>query len=204
MDLVKARTDCPGLSLPGTLLNTLFAAAALYPRASMQELAELAGISRATLHRLCGTRDNLDSQLEQHARATLECILDSVAPLAPSPLAALRQLIREHLARGELIAFMMSRYHANLQANGQREADWQFYLDKLDALFLSGQQQGTFRIDVTAALLTELFITLLYATVDARQRGRMPSADDRIMEQFFLQGSATRLPSPTLQSTVGY
>ncbi|MCE1117678.1 TetR/AcrR family transcriptional regulator [Pseudomonas sp. NMI795_08] len=166
----------------------------------MQELAELAGISRATLHRLCGTRDNLDSQLERHARETLERILDSVAPLASSPLAALRQLIGEHLARGELMAFLVSRYHANLQANGQREADWQFYLDKLDALFLSGQQQGTFRIDVTAALLTELFMTLLYATVDARLRGRMPSASDGIMEQIFLLGTASR--TPALQLTV--
>ncbi|WP_269807627.1 MULTISPECIES: TetR/AcrR family transcriptional regulator [Pseudomonas] len=200
MNPIASRLDSPGLPLPATLLNTLFAAAALQPRASMQELAELAGISRATLHRLCGTRDNLDSQLERHARETLERILDSVAPLASSPLAALRQLIGEHLARGELMAFLVSRYHANLQANGQREADWQFYLDKLDALFLSGQQQGTFRIDVTAALLTELFMTLLYATVDARLRGRMPSASDGIMEQIFLLGTASR--TPALQLTV--
>lgn len=196
LDPIASHLDPLGPPLPGNLLNTLCAAVALQPRASMQELAELAGISRATLHRLCGTRDRLDSQLERHARATLERMLDDVDPLVSSPLLALRQLIHEHLAQGELLAFLVSHYHCNLQAHGRREADWQFYLDKLDALFLCGQQQGAFRIDVTAALLTELFMTLLYATVDARQRGRMPRACDRTMEQMFLQGIAPRSPAP--------
>jgi TetR/AcrR family transcriptional repressor of mexCD-oprJ operon len=61
----------------------------------MRELAMLAGISRATLHRQCGTRENLDSQREQQAKDTLLQILDNIDPLsATQPQAALRQLTR--------------------------------------------------------------------------------------------------------------
>lgn len=109
--LLMTTSGFPPSSLSTKLVNALYAAAALRPRASMGELAALAGISRATLHRYCGTRENLDSQLEQHAKNTLMQILDNSGALASTePLAALRQLIREHLAQGELIAFLASRY----------------------------------------------------------------------------------------------
>lgn len=181
----------PPPSLPGKLVNTLYAAAALRPRASMGELAALAGISRATLHRYCGTRDNLDSQLEQHAKGTLLQILDNSDTLAlTEPLAALRQLIHAHLAQGELIAFLASRYPVHMSV----QHDLQFYLERLDGLFLNGQRQGVFRTDVTAALLTEMFVSLLHGAVDARQRGRAPRESATMLENAFLQGIATRAP----------
>ncbi|WP_409314053.1 TetR/AcrR family transcriptional regulator [Pseudomonas putida] len=184
-------SDFPPSTLPAKLVNALYAAAALRPRASMGELAVLAGISRATLHRYCGTRDNLDSQLEQHAKDTLMQILDNSGTLAcREPLAALRQLIRAHLAQGELIAFLASRYPVHMSV----QHDLRFYLERLDALFASGQRQGVFRADVTAALLTEMFVSLLHGMVDARQRGRAPRECATVLESAFLQGIAKRAP----------
>ncbi|WP_165837356.1 TetR/AcrR family transcriptional regulator [Pseudomonas sp. CC120222-01a] len=186
-----ATSDFPFSSLPAKLVNALYAAVALRPRASMGELAVLAGISRATLHRYCGTRDNLDCQLEQHAKGTLMQILDNSGMLAgKEPLAALRQLIHAHLAQGELIAFLASRYpvHMSLQH------DLRFYVERLDALFFSGQRQGVFRADVSAPLLTEMFVSLLHGMVDARQRGRAPSESATVLEHAFLQGIARRAP----------
>ncbi|WP_070094738.1 transcriptional regulator [Pseudomonas sp. GTC 16473] len=173
-------SDFPPSTLPAKLVNALYAAAALRPRASMGELAVLAGISRATLHRYCGTRDNLDSQLEQHAKDTLMHILDNSGTLA----------CREPLAQGELIAFLASRYPVHMSV----QHDLRFYLERLDALFASGQRQGVFRADVTAALLTEMFVSLLHGMVDARQRGRAPRECATVLESAFLQGIATRAP----------
>ena len=189
--LLMTTSGFPPSSLSTKLVNALYAAAALRPRASMGELAALAGISRATLHRYCGTRENLDSQLEQHAKNTLMQILDNSGALASTePLAALRQLIREHLAQGELIAFLASRYPVHMSV----QHDLRFYLERLDALFFSGQRQGVFRADVTAALLTEMFLSLLHGMVDARQRGHAPSERAKMLENAFLQGIATRAP----------
>ncbi|MGE8065064.1 TetR/AcrR family transcriptional regulator [Pseudomonas sp. NPDC089569] len=156
----------------------------------MGELAALTGISRATLHRYSGTRDNLDSQLGQHAKEALLQILDNIDLLTTQPLAAVRQLIQEHLAQGELIAFLASRYPVHMGVQG--ETDLQFYLERLDALFFNGQQQGVFRVDVTATLLTEMFVSLLHGAVDARQRGRTPRECSKILESVFLRGIATQ------------
>jgi len=181
----------PLSSLPAKLVNILYAAVALRPRASMGELAVLAGISRATLHRYCGTRDNLDSQLEQHAKDTLMQILDNSGTLvAKEPLAALRQLIHAHLAQAELVAFLASRYPVHMS----EQHDLRFYVERLDALFFSGQRQGVFRADVSAALLTEMFVSFLHGMVDARQRGRAPRESATVLEHAFLQGIARRAP----------
>ncbi|WP_279614944.1 hypothetical protein [Pseudomonas guariconensis] len=72
--------------------------------------------------------------------------------------------------------------------------DLRFYLERLDALFFSGQRQGVFRADVTAALLTEMFVSLLHGMVDARQRGRAPRESATVLENAFLQGIAARAP----------
>lgn len=47
----------------------------------------------------------------------------------------------------------------------------------LAVFFLRGQQQGVFRIDITVAVFTELFITLIYGMADAERRGRAASAN---------------------------
>jgi len=188
MDSAISGIGFAGLPLPDRLVNALYTAVALRPGASMGELAAMAGVSRATLHRYCGTRDNLDSQLWQHARAALLRILGNIDQPGTEPLAALARLIREHLAEGELIAFLTSRYLMHMSTQGQ--TDLQFYLERLDAFFFNGQQRGVFRVDITAALLTEMFVSLLQGCVDARLRGRVPRGCSQMLESVFLRGIA--------------
>ncbi len=48
-----------------------------------------------------------------------------------------------------------------------------------------------FRIDITAAVFTELFITLVYGMVDAERRGRAASSNSaHTLEQMFLHGAS--------------
>ncbi|MNE74279.1 hypothetical protein D3C80_1703480 [compost metagenome] len=50
---------------------------------------------------------------------------------------------------------------------------------------------GAFRIDVTAAVFTELFLTMIFGMVDAERRGRAASANSaNVLEQMFLHGAA--------------
>ncbi|CAI8971577.1 HTH-type transcriptional regulator NfxB [Pseudomonas sp. IT-347P] len=172
------------------LLKSLTVAVVNRPRATMKELAQLAGVSKATLHRYCGTRENLVQRLEEHAEATLNLIIRRASLQHLQPLDALRRLIREHLAHRELLAFLMAHYRPDFLDFERGDTRWQFYLEALEGFFLRGQQQGLFRIDITAAIFTELFITLVYGLVDAEQRGRAANADSaRILEQMFLHGA---------------
>lgn len=172
------------------LLKSLTVAVVNRPRATMKELAQLAGVSKATLHRYCGTRENLVQRLEEHAEATLNLIIRRAGLQHLQPLDALRRLIREHLAHRELLAFLMAHYRPDFLDFERGDTRWQFYLEALDGFFLRGQQQGLFRIDITAAIFTELFITLVYGLVDAEQRGRAANADSaRTLEQMFLHGA---------------
>ncbi len=56
------------------LIKALAVAIVDHPRATLKELAEAAGVSKATLHRFCGTRDNLVQMLEGHGETVLNQI----------------------------------------------------------------------------------------------------------------------------------
>lgn len=185
------------ISLDEQLLKSLTLAVANRPRATMKELAQLAGVSKATLHRYCGTRENLTAKLEEHAEATLKLIIDNAGLQHLEPLEALRRLIRGHLAHRELLAFLMAQYRPDfldLEQGGRR---WLFYLEALDGFFLKGQQAGLFRIDITAAIFTELFISLVYGLADAELRGRAANSDSACtLERMFLEGGSGDLVEP--------
>ncbi|MDD1139403.1 TetR/AcrR family transcriptional regulator [Pseudomonas sp. TNT2022 ID233] len=184
------------------LLKSLTLAVANRPRATMKELAQHAGVSKATLHRYCGTRENLIAKLEEHAEGMLRRIVCNAGLQNLESLEALRGLIRGHLAHRELLAFLMVQYRPDFLDPERGGRRWEFYLEALDGFFLKGQQAGLFRIDITAAIFTELFISLVYGLVDAELRGRAAHADSaRTLERMFLNGVlAARLPTPLLIS----
>ncbi|WP_395505556.1 TetR/AcrR family transcriptional regulator [Ectopseudomonas hydrolytica] len=174
------------------LLKALAVATVNRPRATLKELAEAAGVSKATLHRFCGTRDNLVKMLEHYGKTVLKQTIAAADLERTEPLAALRILIGEHLKHRELLVFLMFQYRPDTFGPEAEDRYWQSYMDALDAFFLRGQQQGVLRIDISAVVLTELFTTLIYGMVDAERRGRAASASSaNTLEQMFLHGAAT-------------
>ncbi|WP_445675175.1 efflux pump transcriptional repressor NfxB [Pseudomonas aeruginosa] len=173
------------------LIKALAVAIVDRPRATLKELAEAAGASKATLHRFCGTRDNLVQMLEDHGETVLNQIIQACDLEHAEPLEALQRLIKEHLTHRELLVFLVFQYHPDFLDPHGEGARWQSYLEALDAFFLRGQQKGVFRIDITAAVFTELFITLVYGMVDAERRGRAASSNSaHTLEQMFLHGAS--------------
>lgn len=169
------------------LIKALAVAIVDRPRATLKELAEAAGVSKATLHRFCGTRDNLVQMLEDHGETVLNQIIQACDLEHAEPLEALQRLIKEHLTHRELLVFLVFQYRPDFLDPHGEGARWQSYLEALDAFFLRGQQKGVFRIDITAAVFTELFITLVYGMVDAERRGRAASSNStHTLEQMFL------------------
>lgn len=173
------------------LLKALAAAIVDRPRATLKELAEAAGISRATLHRFCGTRDQLVDMLENHGQAVLNEVIETAELQRSQPHEGLRRLISEHLTHRELLIFLMFEYRPDSLDPGVGGGRWLSYIDSLDAFFLRAQQIGTIRIDIPAAVLSELFISTIYGMVDAERRGRAASSSSvTVLEEFFMNGAS--------------
>ncbi|CAN7454223.1 efflux pump transcriptional repressor NfxB [Pseudomonas sp. No.21] len=173
------------------LIKALAVAFVERPRATLKELAEAAGVSKATLHRFCGTRDNLVEMLITHGETVIGQILSAGDLQHAEPLDALRRLIGEHLMHRELLVFLMFQYNPDTLDPKAEDDRWQSYCVALDRFFLRGQQEGVFRIDISAAVLSELFLSLIFGIVDAERRGRMArSGSAVILEQIFLHGAA--------------
>lgn len=178
------------------LLNALAVAIVDRPRATLKELAESAGVSKATLHRFCGTRDGLVERLESYGHSVIRQILDASELQQLQPLDALRRLIAEHLRHRDMLAFLLFQFRAESHDVETTTERWSYYTDAVDAFFLRGQQSGVFRIDITAAVFTELFLSMLYGIVDAERYGRAASSSSAsVLEQLFLHGALVQGPA---------
>ncbi|AJT68289.1 TetR/AcrR family transcriptional regulator [Streptomyces chattanoogensis] len=153
------------------------AAALLARRAttSMDEIARAAGISRATLHRHFAGRDALIRALEQHGIEQFTQAMDA-ARLDDGPACdALRRLITEAEQVAGVLAFLFTENQ--LFEGAEINAGWARLDARLHALFRRGQEEGEFRIDLSAAWLTEAFYGLIGAGAWSVHEGRVARND---------------------------
>lgn len=173
------------------ILAALALAMVDHPRATLQELAQAVGISKATLYRFCRTRDQLIQRLTTHAISAMNQATEESNLETDPPAVALRKLITNHLEHREWTAFI-THFWNDVAREMPAEVIAECEL-KMDAFFLRGQQAGIFRIDVTAATLSELWFSVVIGMVDAERRGRVARAGlALVIEKMFLEGSGTR------------
>ena len=174
------------------LLASLALALVEKPRASLQELARAAGISKATLYRFCRTRDELIDRLLQHATALLHAASDAVDLESGPVRQVLPRLIAAQLEHRELMAFMIYYWKPGVVEDAPWAHLWATFLARTDAFFLRGQREGVFRIDISAATLTEAFGGLFCGLVEAEVRGRVARASlAPVLESLFMNGAST-------------
>ncbi|WYX15946.1 hypothetical protein WJ974_05395 [Achromobacter xylosoxidans] len=66
-----------------------------------------------------------------------------------------------------------------------------FYGQALENFFLKGQKAGVFRIDVPSLWLVRAYDFLLYAAIDAAQRGEIaPLGMTSMVQKLFLEGAS--------------
>lgn len=176
----------------GGRLRALAMALVDQPRATLKDLAAAIGVSRATLYRVYQTREKLIERLFDHAMSVFTEALQKTGLESRQPREALGQLIGNILEHRELHVFLMY-YWKDVLVNPQVQAQWEALLD---AFFRRGQQQGVFRIDVSAAALTEILISLITGLVDAERRGRIARLElGSMAESIFLKGAEQDRPA---------
>ncbi|MGJ7530643.1 TetR/AcrR family transcriptional regulator [Variovorax sp. GB1P17] len=160
-----------------------------HPRASLNELARAVGISKATLYRVCRTREQVVQQLMAHCVQALRDEIRLADLGNGTPVEALRRLLAQSLEHRELHAFLIY-YWKDAAADPGKEAGLEA---ALDAFFLRGQREGAFRIDVSAPALTEIWITIVIGLIDAERRGRVARMGlTSLIESIFLNGALAR------------
>ncbi len=173
--------------------QVLHSAAALLSRkatATMDEVARAAGIGRATLHRHFAGRDALVRALEQLALQELEAAFDEARLDEGTADEAVRRLVAGMEPMAPLLSFLVTE---NQLFEGDQQNDGWARLDaRVSDLFRRGQEQGTFRIDLTPAWLTEALYGLIGAGAWAVQDGRVAAKDFQYMIVELLLGGARR------------
>ncbi|MFB7592146.1 TetR/AcrR family transcriptional regulator [Streptomyces sp. NPDC056169] len=173
--------------------QVLHSAAALLSRkstATMDEVARAAGIGRATLHRHFAGRDALVRALEELGLQELEAAVDQ-ARLDDGPAdEVVRRLVAGMEPMAPLLSFLVTE---NQLFEGDQQNDGWARLDaRVSDLFRRGQEQGTFRIDLTPAWLTEALYGLIGSGAWAVQDGRVAAKDFQYMIVELLLGGARR------------
>lgn len=160
------------------------------PRATLQELAQAIGISKATLYRFSRTREELVDRLMAHGAYLMNRSLEE-AELDKAPTVdALRRFIEGQLRHSELAAFMIYYWKPDTLQDARAAATWTDYFSVLDEFFVRGQREGLFRIEIGAAVLSESLISLLSGLMDAERRGRIARASlPGMIETLFLAGA---------------
>ncbi|WP_434698010.1 TetR/AcrR family transcriptional regulator [Pseudomonas sp. Z1-14] len=175
------------------LLKALAIALVDHPRANFKEIAQAAGISKATLNRFCGTRENLIEMLLNYGSVVVKRIISDAELANTPPLEAWHRLIEGHLTHRELLVFLTFQFKPDTLDMNAGANRWSYYAETLDAFFLRGQKLGVFRIDIAAAAFTEIFASLVFGLVEAERRGRVArSGMATLIEHFFLEGASNQ------------
>jgi TetR/AcrR family transcriptional repressor of mexCD-oprJ operon len=162
-----------------------------HPRATLQELAKAIGVSKATLYRFCKTREQLIERLFDHSASRLRRSIDEAELESGPAVPALRRLIQGQLVHKELTAFLTYYWKPDSMQDPRGVETWTAFDAAVDAFFLRGQQEGAFRIDISAAALTETLFSMVIGLLDAERRGRVArAAVPDMVEQVFLRGVA--------------
>ncbi|MFC9330356.1 TetR/AcrR family transcriptional regulator [Kitasatospora sp. NPDC057015] len=165
------------------------------PTAHLDEIARAAGISRATLHRIFPGREALIREVGAHSLRKFAAALDTAAVEDGDAQSALRRLVDAVVPDAALCAFIAGENQ--LYDDPEINELWEVQDARVRALFLRGQQEGVFRIELSAGWLSEAFFDLVAGVGWAVQDGRLAPRDSAFsLAELFLGGALRRPETP--------
>lgn len=163
------------------------------PNASMEQLAHSIGVSRATLHRMVSSRDELIKQISDYAydvctRTFAELRLDE----GPAD-ETLQRMVAALTPNANLYLYLLAHRDCPGHAGARLDDDWQEQRKLLVAFFQRGQEQGVFRIDMAASWLVDALGALMRAAAESAYEERLARADmNMVVCNVLLDGARRR------------
>ncbi len=176
-----------GERLDDELLNTAVATLAANPGASLQDIADGAGISRATLHRRFASRDELLLAIGDWALGQVESIARSVESRQLAGLGALEVILEQAVLLAPKIGFLISEHSLECDTAfmGRVEATMHQWHRAIE----DGQRRGEIRVDLPARWIVDAIEGLLIAVFHGQRRGFTAPADAlRLVRLTLLEG----------------
>ena len=131
------------------MLSAIAATLLVEPRSSLQALAKVAGISRATLYRIRPPREQLVELLVARSIAVTRQALHDAALDPAMPGQSLERLTARILYKREIFTFPFMQGPSSSQF--EEDPQWNFFDTSMEDFILQCQQAGTLRVDVTPA-----------------------------------------------------
>lgn len=153
-------------------LKKLALAFCINPRRTAKELAEAAGISKATFYRIYGSRDNLSRLLSEKAREKVSFLMELVNEEEGDSKSRLRDIICCCCDNKE---YLMLLCYGNVTGSIDSWCQ-ETYTRQMTDFFLRGQKSGAFRVDIPASVMTELFAGAMWSLFEGECHGRVASA----------------------------
>ncbi|MDL4773708.1 MULTISPECIES: TetR/AcrR family transcriptional regulator [Thermomonosporaceae] len=164
------------------------------PAATMEQIAEAAGVARTTVHRRFTTRDALIEALTAWATAQFAAAVDAAAAGTAPPLVALYQVTADVLRVKIGWGFAMAR--AATAADPEIARVHGEVLGACDALFRRARDAGVVRPDVDLDWARRVYYALIHEVAgDDRGDADIDALTGRIIETL-LQGVGARADGP--------
>lgn len=152
------------------ILDTAVEVLALRPNATLQSIANSAGISRTTIFNRYPTRDELLEALGAHALQRIEAVMQRISRHSTEDMTAVLLDVTEGLMPlGPHSAFLRT-------VPGQSSAldtQWENAVTPLAILFTSAQSRGHLRGDLSVRWLVTSYVSLLFGAWDEIALGEL-------------------------------
>jgi AcrR family transcriptional regulator len=136
------------------------------PAASMEQIAEAAGVARTTVHRRFASRDALVDAMTAWATRQFAAAVEAAHPESTPPLVALYQVTANVLRVKIDWGFAMSRA---LSADPGADAVHTDVEARCDRLFRQAQAAGVLRADVDPVWARRVYYALIHEAAQSRE-----------------------------------
>lgn len=141
------------------------------PSAPLDRVAEAAGVSRATLHRIFPGRAALISALSGDALSAVRAALHRATPPAETGARTLERLIEELLPVAHQYGFLV--YEQSTGGLNGHNAEFERLDTEIRDFVRAAQRRAELRVDLTAEWIVDALLGLVLTAADSVAAGRL-------------------------------
>ncbi|MEM1132044.1 MAG: helix-turn-helix domain-containing protein [Pseudomonadota bacterium] len=179
-------TDSLRPSASAALIEAAFTILSENPAASLADIAERAGVGRATLHRHFSGRDDLILTLGKTALEEMEAAAEAACANVPSHSEALRCTLEALIPLGDRYRFLMRE---QIEDNPEIIAELDRQQREMHDMINAAKDEGLFDTTVPTAWIAQAYDNLLYAAWEAvKAQDLTPAQASTLAWQTLTQG----------------